>query len=40
MLQRMEALLSALLGECEHSATAAPCPIIAALSSDRPATPL
>jgi Hg(II)-responsive transcriptional regulator len=36
-LQRMEKVLSELLCECEHAATAEPCPIIAALSTDRPA---
>jgi DNA-binding transcriptional MerR regulator len=34
-LEQMERVLSALLCECEHTATAAPCPIIAALSTDR-----
>lgn len=38
-LQRMEQVLSALLCECEHAATAAPCPIIAALSADRTIAP-
>jgi MerR family mercuric resistance operon transcriptional regulator len=32
-LERMERVLSALLCECEHTATAAPCPIIAALNT-------
>ena len=37
-LEKMQRVLSALLGECEHTDTAAPCPIIAALSVDeRPA---
>jgi Hg(II)-responsive transcriptional regulator len=36
-LQKMEKVLSELLCECQHTATAEPCPIIAALSSDRPA---
>jgi DNA-binding transcriptional MerR regulator len=31
-LGQMERVLSELLGQCEHTATAAPCPIIAALS--------
>ena len=35
MLRSMETLLSELLCQCEHTATAAPCPIIAALSADR-----
>jgi MerR family transcriptional regulator, mercuric resistance operon regulatory protein len=34
-LEQMEGVLSALLFECEHTATAAPCPIIAALSVDK-----
>ncbi len=34
-LEHMEQVLSELLQECEHTATAAPCPIIAALSKDR-----
>jgi len=33
-LQQMERVLSELLGECEHTATAAPCPIIAAFNTD------
>ena len=40
MLQQMEKLLSELLCECEHTTTAAPCPIIAALSAGRPAASL
>jgi len=32
-LERMERMLSELLCECEHTATAAPCPIIAALNT-------
>jgi|ERR1039458_5166771 Hg(II)-responsive transcriptional regulator len=36
-LQKMEKVLSELLCECKHTATAEPCPIIAALSTDRPA---
>ncbi len=32
-LEQMERVLSELLDECEHTETAAPCPIIAALSS-------
>jgi Hg(II)-responsive transcriptional regulator len=36
-LQQMEKVLTELLCECEHTATAEPCPIIAALSTDRPA---
>jgi MerR family mercuric resistance operon transcriptional regulator len=32
-LEQMERVLSDLLGECEHTATAAPCPIIAALNT-------
>src|SRR5665213_4451882 len=36
-LKQMERALSQLLSECEHTATAAPCPIIAALSTDRAA---
>ena len=32
-LGQMEQVLSELLGQCEHTATAAPCPIIAAFSS-------
>jgi MerR family mercuric resistance operon transcriptional regulator len=35
-LQQMEKVLSELLCECEHTATAEPCPIIAALNTDRP----
>lgn len=38
MLRSMESLLSELLCQCEHTATAAPCPIIAALSADRATT--
>ena len=38
-LQQMEKVLSALLCECEHTAMAEPCPIIAALSTDRPSRP-
>jgi MerR family mercuric resistance operon transcriptional regulator len=34
-LGRMERVLSELLCECEHTATAAPCPIIAALNADQ-----
>jgi DNA-binding transcriptional MerR regulator len=34
-LEQMERVLSELLCECEHTATAAPCPIIAALNSDQ-----
>jgi MerR family mercuric resistance operon transcriptional regulator len=34
-LEQMERVLSTLLRECEHTATAAPCPIIAALSADQ-----
>jgi MerR family mercuric resistance operon transcriptional regulator len=34
-LERMERVLAALLCECEHAATAAPCPIIAALNTDQ-----
>ncbi len=34
-LEHMERALSALLGRCEHTATAAPCPIIAALNTDQ-----
>jgi Hg(II)-responsive transcriptional regulator len=34
-LERMERVLSELLCECEHTATAAPCPIIAALNTDQ-----
>jgi|SRR5665213_2025150 len=33
-LERMKRVLSDLLCECEHTATAAPCPIIAALNTD------
>ena len=37
-LEQMERVLSELLFECEHTATAAPCPIIAALNTNpRPA---
>ncbi len=32
-LEQMERVLSELLVECEHTATAAPCPIIAALNT-------
>lgn len=35
MLRSMETLLAKLLCQCEHTATATPCPIIAALSADR-----
>ncbi len=35
-LQRMERVLAQLLCECEHTNSAAPCPIIAALSTNRP----
>lgn len=38
-LQRMDRVLSELLCECAHTAAAAPCPIIAALSTDRTAAP-
>jgi MerR family transcriptional regulator, mercuric resistance operon regulatory protein len=34
-LEQMERVLSVLLFECEHTATAAPCPIINALSTDQ-----
>jgi DNA-binding transcriptional MerR regulator len=34
-LERMERMLSELLRECEHTTTAAPCPIIAALNTDQ-----
>ena len=34
-LERMERVLSELLCECEHTVTAAPCPIIAALNTGR-----
>jgi DNA-binding transcriptional MerR regulator len=34
-LERMERVLSELLWECEHTATAAPCPIIAALNNNQ-----
>ncbi len=34
-LEQMERVLSELLCECEHTATAAPCPIIAALNTDQ-----
>ena len=37
-LKQMERVLSTLLRECEHTATAAACPIIAALSSDQSAS--
>src|ERR1700722_9221588 len=37
-LERMGRTLSALLFECAHTATAAPCTIIAALSTDKAAT--
>ncbi len=33
-LEQMERVLSELLCECEHTATATPCPIIAALNND------
>ena len=37
-LEQMERVLAELLFECEHTATAAPCPIIAALNTNqRPA---
>ena len=36
-LRQMEKVLSELLCECEHTATAEPCPIIAALSTGRTA---
>jgi MerR family mercuric resistance operon transcriptional regulator len=39
-LGQMERVLSELLGQCEHTATAAPCPIIAALSTERVAAPI
>ncbi len=35
-LRQMEQVLSQLLRECEHTNAAAPCPIIAALSTNRP----
>jgi MerR family mercuric resistance operon transcriptional regulator len=38
-LQRMDRVLSELLSECAHTATAAPCPIIAAFSTERIAAP-
>jgi MerR family mercuric resistance operon transcriptional regulator len=38
-LEQMERVLAALLCECEHTATAAPCPIIAALNTDQRAGP-
>ena len=34
-LEQMERVLTDLLIECEHTATAAPCPIIAALNKDQ-----
>ena len=34
-LEQMEQVLSTLLRDCEHTAAAAPCPIIAALSADQ-----
>ena len=34
-LEQMERVLSELLCECEHAATAAPCPIIAALKNNQ-----
>ena len=34
-LEQMERVLSELLCKCEHTATAAPCPIIAALNTDQ-----
>ncbi len=37
MLRQMERVLSDLLSECEHTASAEPCPIIAALGSNRSA---
>jgi DNA-binding transcriptional MerR regulator len=37
-LEHMERVLSKLLVECEHTATAAPCPIIAAFNTDQRAT--
>jgi Hg(II)-responsive transcriptional regulator len=37
-LEQMERVLSELLCECEHTATAAACPIIAALSTDQHAS--
>jgi Hg(II)-responsive transcriptional regulator len=37
-LQQMERVLSELLFECEHTATAVACPIIVALSTDKPVT--
>jgi Hg(II)-responsive transcriptional regulator len=39
-LGQMERVLSELLGQCQHTATAAPCPIIAALSIDQTAAPV
>ncbi len=36
-LQQMERVLSELLAQCEHTATAGPCPIIAALRTERTA---
>ncbi len=39
-LGQMERVLAELLGQCEHTATAAPCPIIAALSTERVAAPI
>ncbi len=38
-LGQMERVLSELLTTCEHTASAAPCPIIAALSTERVAEP-
>jgi Hg(II)-responsive transcriptional regulator len=37
-LERMERVLSELLCDCEHTTTAAPCPIIAALNTDQRAS--
>ncbi len=34
-LGQMERMLAELLAQCEHTATAAPCPIIAALGADQ-----
>ena len=39
-LGQMERVLSELLGQCEHTVAAAPCPIIAALSTERVAAPI
>ena len=39
-LGQMERVLAELLAQCEHTATAAPCPIIAALNSERAAAPI